>query len=150
MIIRKGQPSDIPSIHELVLELAIYEKAPQEVTNTIEEMISDGFGDDPIFGFFVAEDRNKIVGMALYYNRYSTWKGKMLYLEDLIVTEKYRKNGVGTKLMDAVIQEAEAKGCKGIQWQVLEWNQPAIDFYQRYQPSYDSEWVNCRIMLNGN
>ena len=148
MKVRKAKSTDIPAVHQLVMELAVFEKAPEEVITTVDEMLADGFGQNPFYGLLVAEDQGHIIGMALYYYRYSTWKGKMLYLEDLIVTERYRKNGVGTRLMNEVIREAKALKCKGIQWQVLEWNQPAIEFYNRYTVKYDNEWVNCRIMLD--
>jgi ribosomal protein S18 acetylase RimI-like enzyme len=108
-------------------------------------MREDGFGENPVFGFYIAETDGKIVGLSLYYYRYSTWKGKLLYLEDLIVLEEYRRNGIGRKLMDATIQEAKIQKCNGIQWQVLDWNQPAIEFYEKYQPSLDGEWINCRL-----
>jgi GNAT superfamily N-acetyltransferase len=145
MIIRKGLETDLADVHELVRELALYEKAPDEVETTVESMRKDGFGNNPVFGFHVAEIESKIVGLSLYYYRYSTWKGKLLYLEDLIVREDYRGNGIGRKLMEATILEARHQNCNGLQWQVLEWNQPAIDFYNIYKPILDKEWINCRL-----
>lgn len=149
MHIRKGEINDLPQIHQLIRELAVYENAPNEVETTIESMKEDGFGDHPVYGFYVAENNDKIiVGMALYYIRYSTWKGKLLYLEDLIVNEKFRRTGVGRKLMDAIFDETVKLNCKGIQWQVLDWNKPAIEFYRKYDPFLDPDWVNCRMTID--
>jgi len=145
MRIRKGIEKDLPDVYILIKELAVYEKALPEVETTIESMREDGFGKTPVFGFFVAEIEKKIVGLSLYYFRYSTWKGKLLFLEDLVVLEKYRNNGIGRKLMDATIQEAKLQKCKGLQWQVLDWNKPAIGFYEKYNPLFDPEWINCRL-----
>jgi len=145
MIVRKGRKGDLKEVFELVRELAIYENGLHEVNNSPEAMEKDGFGPDPVFEFLVAENDRGIIGLSLYYYRYSTWKGKQLYLEDLIVTEKYRRSGAGTLLMEATIKEAKARNCNGIQWQVLHWNEPAIKFYERYNPLQDAEWVNFRI-----
>ncbi|MDF7818329.1 GNAT family N-acetyltransferase [Runella sp. MFBS21] len=143
--IRKGLPEDVPSVFELVKELALYEKAPEQVTNTPEMMLKDGFGPDPIFGLFVAEVDDKVVGISLYYFRYSTWKGKRLYLEDIVVTETMRGYGLGKKLFDATVEEAKATHCTGMMWQVLDWNKPAIDFYEKYGTRFDGEWINCHL-----
>ncbi len=132
---------------ELVLELAEYEKAPHEVTNTLEMMERDGFGPQPVYGFFVAEFENEIIGISIYYFRYSTWKGKRLYLEDIIVTNKYRGKGVGKLLFEETIEKARQEECTGLMWQVLEWNQPAIEFYKKYQTKLDGEWINCHLDL---
>lgn len=145
MKIRKGDKADIPHVYELVLELAEYENGLDQVHTTPEEMEKDGFGPEAVFGFFVAENEEGIIGTSLYYYRYSTWKGKLLYIEDLVVKEKYRRNGVGTRLMEATIEEAKRKLCHGVQWQVLEWNEPAINFYKKYNPTMDGEWINCRM-----
>jgi GNAT superfamily N-acetyltransferase len=145
MIVRKGVEADLPDVHTLIKELASYEKALNEVETTVDSMRKDGFGEDPVFGFYVAEVKGKIVGLSLYYYRYSTWKGKLLYLEDLIVLESYRRNGIGRKLMEATLKEAKQQNCNGLQWQVLDWNQPALDFYKQYNPVFDSEWINCRL-----
>ena len=147
ILIRKGVREDIPRVFELIMELARFEKAPHEVENTIEKMVEDGFGDEPVYGFIVAEYINQIIGLSLYYYRYSTWKGKLLYLEDLIVTEKYRNNGVGKKLLGETVKEAVKLNCTGMQWQVLDWNEPAIEFYKKLGASLDAEWVNCRLTL---
>ncbi len=145
MVIRKGRKEDLKSALELVKELAVYENALHEVKNTVKEMEKDGFGPNPVFDFFVAENDNGIIGMSLYYYRYSTWKGKILYIEDLIVSEKYRRSGAGSRLMEASILEAKKQNCNGVQWQVLDWNEPAIKFYKKYNPAQDPEWVNFRI-----
>ncbi|MCE3280947.1 MAG: family acetyltransferase [Bacteroidetes bacterium] len=143
--IRKGEKKDLPQVLGLVKELAEYEKAPLEVSVTVAEMEEDGFGADPIFNFFVAEDENKIVGIALYYIKYSTWKGKCLFLEDIIVTEPYRKSGIGRKLFDEVVKAAKAMKSRRMEWQVLEWNEPAIKFYEKVNSNFDKEWINCKL-----
>ncbi|QIX61929.1 GNAT family N-acetyltransferase [Hymenobacter lutimineralis] len=143
MIIRRGTEADLPRVHELIVELAIYERAPEEVTNTLDDMRRDGFGPQPIFGFFVAESPEQgILGIALYYTAYSTWKGRMLYLEDLVVTEAARGTGLGKLLFDAVVAEARRTGAHRLRWQVLEWNEPAIGFYKKIGANLDPEWHN--------
>jgi GNAT superfamily N-acetyltransferase len=146
--IRKGIIDDLPQVLDLIKELAEFERAPLEVTNTLAEMQRDGFGENPIFKFFVAEDSENIVGIALYYTAYSTWKGKTLYLEDLVVTEKLRRAGIGRKLFNAVAQEAKETGAKRFRWQVLEWNEPAIAFYRNIGAELDGEWINCTMTEN--
>lgn len=143
--IRKGTPEDVPQVFALVQELALYERAPEQVTNTPEMMLKDGFGPEPIFGLFVAEVDGQIVGISLYYYRYSTWKGKRLYLEDLIVTESMRGHGLGKMLLDTTVQEAKDTNCTGVMWQVLDWNEPSIRFYERYGARLDGEWINCHL-----
>ncbi len=143
--IRKGQPQDVPQVFELVQELARYERAPEQITNTVEQMMEDGFGANPIFGLIVAETQEKIVGIAIYYTRYSTWKGRRLYLEDLIVTEPMRGHGAGKLLLDATVAQARATNCTGVMWQVLDWNAPSIAFYEQYGARLDGEWINCHI-----
>lgn len=146
--IRKGKREDIPQVLGLIQELALYEKALHEVENTVEQMLIDGFGEKPIFDLFVAEaGTGKIVGTALYYFRYSTWKGRRLYLEDLIVTENHRGHGLGKLLFDAIIEEAKATQSNGVVWQVLDWNEPAINFYKKYETNFDSEWLNCSLKV---
>ena len=133
---------------ELIQELALYERAPQEVTVTLEHFTQSGFGDQPIWWAFVAEENGFIHGFALYYIRYSTWKGQAMYLEDILVTEKSRGKGIGKLLFDQLIEEARARQFKRIVWQVLEWNEPAINFYKKYQANLDPEWWNGSIDLN--
>jgi GNAT superfamily N-acetyltransferase len=145
IIIRDCVREDVPAMFELIKELALYEKAPEQVTNTVEQMYLDGFGENPIFGSIVSEVDGEIVGMALYYYRYSTWKGKRLYLEDLIVSETMRGRGLGEKLLDATIEKARQTSCTGLMWQVLDWNEPAINFYKKFGARFDEEWVNVNI-----
>ncbi len=145
MHIRPGEKQDLPQVFELIKELAEYERAADQVTNTLEELEKDGFGPNPVFGFLVALNSNEIVGLSLYYYRYSTWKGKRLYLEDIIVTDKQRGRGFGKKLFDRTIDIAKENNCTGMMWQVLDWNEPAIDFYKRYKATLDGEWINCHL-----
>jgi GNAT superfamily N-acetyltransferase len=146
--IRKGEKKDLPGVLRLVKELAEYERAPQEVTNTVERMEREGFGPNPVYGFFVAENENRIVGLSLYYYRYSTWKGKRLYLEDIIVTEEERGKGIGKLLFDKTLKKTVEDDCSGMTWQVLEWNEPAFNFYKKYRAKRDGEWVNCSLEEN--
>jgi len=143
--IRKGIEGDLPRTLEFVKELAAYERALGEVSNTVQAMKEDGFGKNPIFGFFVAEVDQEIVGVSLYYYRYSTWKGKRLYLEDIIVTERMRGQGIGKLLFEATLHYSLNQNCTGMMWQVLDWNEPAINFYKKYSAKMDGEWVNCTL-----
>lgn len=145
MKIRTGSKTDIPAILGLIKELAAYEKAPHDVEVTIEQMEEWGFGNDKLFDFFVAEKNNTIVGMALYYYKYSTWKGKCLFLEDIIVTESERQHGYGKLLFNEVAKVAKQQQVKRMEWQVLDWNEPAIKFYKRYNTVFDGEWINCKL-----
>jgi GNAT superfamily N-acetyltransferase len=152
--IRKGTRSDIPGVLALIRELALYEKAPDEVTNTEEDMIRDGFSDNPVYSLIVAEEEGKVIGMAIYFIKYSTWKGKGIYLDDIVVTESMRGMGIGKKLFDAVMEDCRHRGAKQLHWQVLNWNTPAISFYKKYNASFDDEWINCKLsekqLRNGN
>lgn len=145
MTIREGRKEDLPRVLALVKELAEYERAPHEVINTVALMEKDGFGAKPIFGFFVCENENGIVGLSLYYWRYSTWKGKRLYLEDIIVTESERGKGYGKILFDRTMEKALEEDCTGMMWQVLDWNEPAINFYKKYGSTLSQEWINCSL-----
>lgn len=141
--IRKGNIQDIPAALQLVKELALYEKAPDEVEVTEEEMKQHYLNN--VFDFFVAELNNEIVGTAIYYYKYSTWKGKCIYLDDIIVTEKHRNKGIGKKLLQAVIQLAHQEKVRKLEWQVLKWNTPAIEFYKQFNTIFDDEWLNCKL-----
>jgi GNAT superfamily N-acetyltransferase len=145
--IRKAVRKDCVRMMELIQELATYEKAPDEVTVSLKHFEESGFGPNPVWWAFVAEAKGVVVGMALYYVRYSTWKGQRMYLEDILVTEDMRGQKIGSLLMDALIVEAKAKGFNGVNWQVLDWNEPAINFYKKYNANFDPEWVNCSIVF---
>ncbi len=147
--IRKGEKRDLPALLGLVRELAFFEKAPEQVTNTVEEMERDGFGKNPVFNFLVAETDGIITGMAVYFIKYSTWKGKGLYLDDLYVTESFRGKGIGKMLFDEVISEAKKINAKQLHWQVLDWNTPAIEFYKKYGASIEAEWWDCKLVPGG-
>lgn len=146
--LRKAQKEDCSRLLELVKELAEYEKAPDEVTVSIDEFESAGFGENPVWEAYVAEIGSQVVGMALYYIRYSTWKGRRLYLEDIIVTEKHRGQGLGKLLFDKVLNISKEKGYSGMVWQVLDWNEPAINFYKKYNTTIEDGWLNASISHN--
>ena len=144
-LIEPANPSDIPEILSLIKQLAFYEKAPNEVTVTHEILLRDGFGEHKIFDCFVARSSdNSLLGMALYYTKYSTWKGRCLYLEDIIVDQQHRGNGIGKELFRAVYDVARNTHAGRLEWQVLDWNEPAIGFYKRFKAHFDSEWINCK------
>jgi len=145
--IRKAVKEDCPRVFELIKELAEYEKAPNDVTVTMEHFVESGFGKKPVWWAFVAEVDGKVEGFALYYIRYSTWKGQAMYLEDIIVTESMRGNKLGKLLFDRLIEEAKEKKWTRIIWQVLDWNEPAINFYKKYNAGFDHEWVNCSLYV---
>ncbi|MBC8034196.1 MAG: GNAT family N-acetyltransferase [Chitinophagaceae bacterium] len=143
--IRRAVKEDCPSLLELVRELATYEKMPEEVTVSLAHFEESGFGEKPVYWAFVAEASDTVIGFALYYIRFSTWKGQRLYLEDLLVTEAWRGKGIGKLLFDRLIVEAKEKKFSGMVWQVLDWNTPAIQFYEKYKASFEPQWVNCSI-----
>ena len=145
--IRKAVKDDCPRLLELVQELATYERAPEEVTVTLEHFTESGFGEKLVWWAFVAEVERKIVGFALYYVRYSTWKGQAMYLEDILITHEMRGNGIGKLLFDRLIEEAREKKFNRIIWQVLDWNEPAINFYKKYNADFDAGWLNCSIYV---
>lgn len=140
--IRKALKGDCNRLLELINELAVYEKAPEEVTVTLQEFEDAGFGSNPVWEAIVAIEDNLIIGFALYYTRYSTWKGRRLYLEDFIVTESKRGLGIGKILFESVIQESKNGKYNGMTWQVLDWNEPALNFYQKYNAQIDKGWLN--------
>ena len=143
--IRRATKEDCPRLLELVRELAEYERAPEQVTVTLEHFINSGFGPNPVWWAFAATVNGRVEGFALYYIRYSTWKGQRMYLEDLHVTEKMRGKGLGKLLFDQLLEEVKEKNFHGMVWQVLDWNTPAINFYKKYNAEFDAEWINCSI-----
>lgn len=147
-VIRAAEPRDVKTIHSLIYELAVFEKAPHEMVNTPEKLLEHGFGAHPFFICFVAEVDNDIVGMSLNYIRYSTWKGPVLYLEDLIVTESQRGKGYGKALFEHTLNYAKQNAFARLQWQVLDWNTPAIDFYKGFGAGFDAEWLNAWVELH--
>ena len=148
IVIRRALKEDCKAMMDLINELALYEKAPEEVTVDFEHFAESGFGETPVWWAFVAEVDQKVVGFALYYIRYSTWKGQRLYLEDILVTESFRGKGIGKLLFNRLIEEAKEKKFSGMVWQVLEWNEPAINFYKKFDNvSFDGEWLNCSLTL---
>lgn len=144
-VIRKGRKADCLSTLELIQELAVYEKAPQELDISLKDLEEDGFGENSIYELFVAEQNDKIIGIAVFYEKYSTWKGRCIYLEDLIVTESKRGIGAGKALFEAVVSFAKEKNSGRMEWQVLDWNTPAIDFYKSYSAELDGTWYNGRF-----
>jgi GNAT superfamily N-acetyltransferase len=145
MIIRNATPADCPRLLQLIQELADYENAHDQVTVSPEHFLQSGFGEKPVWWALVVEEDELVQGFALYYIRFSTWKGQRIYLEDLLVTEQMRGKGAGKLLLDKLIEEAKAKGFNGISWQVLNWNEPAINFYKKYPTEFDGEWTNCAL-----
>ncbi|MCC5921699.1 MAG: GNAT family N-acetyltransferase [Cyclobacteriaceae bacterium] len=144
--IRKGTAADVPVVMQLIKELAEYEKAPEEVVITEEQLLADGFGERPYYHLFIAELANgEIAGIALYFYAYSTWKGKCVYLEDLVVTEKHRGKGIGLALIREIILLAKRENAGRVAWQVLDWNEPAIQFYKKLGANLDSGWINCKM-----
>lgn len=151
--IRRATPKDSQQIHQLIMHLAHYERAPQEVINTPERILEHGFGVSPLFTCWVAvdlelEEESQIIGIAICYIRYSTWKGPVLYLEDIVVKEEYRRHGVGSDLFKECLRFAKENKYVKLTWQVLDWNEPAIKFYEKFGSSFDSEWVNCSIDIS--
>ena len=145
--IRPARREDCPRLLELVRELAAYERAPDKVTVSPSHFEEAGFGSCPVWQAVVVEDDGVIIGFALWYIRFSTWTGCRLYLEDIVVTSARRGEGVGRRLFEAALAEARKRGLAGVSWQMLEWNEPARQFYDRFGPRYDDEWVNCHIDL---
>ncbi len=148
VVIRKAEQTDCPRLLGLVRELALYEKAPDEVTVTLSHFEESGFGNTPVWWAYVAELDGVIYGFALYYIRYSTWKGQLMYLEDIYIVPEMRGQGLGRLLFDQLVKEAKAKQLKGVVWQVLEWNESAIEFYKTYHARFDAEWMNCTLFFH--
>jgi ribosomal protein S18 acetylase RimI-like enzyme len=145
ILIRNGEAKDVPQTLGLIKELALYEKALDQVIVDEAYMLKEGFSNHPSFWFYVAEENNLIIGIALCYYRYSTWKGKRIYLEDIVVNEKHRNKGIGQLLFEKVIAQAKSEQLSGVVWQVLEWNEPAIKFYEKFNSHFDGEWINCSL-----
>jgi GNAT superfamily N-acetyltransferase len=149
MNIRKGAIEDMSAVLELIKELATFEKEPNAVVVNVTDLERDGFGESPLFYTFIAEQNNEIVGMALYYYRYSTWKGRTIHLEDLIVKEKMRGSGLGFELYSAVIAQGKNDGVRRIEWNVLDWNTPAIEFYEKSGAKVLKDWLVAQMDENG-
>lgn len=145
VLIRKATTADLPAIHDLVRELAIYERAEDAFTATLADYAADF--EAGIYEALVAEVQGEIRGMALYYMAYSTWKGRMLYLEDFVVRQTQRRSGLGQLLFESFVAEAKKKGCRLIKWQVLDWNEPALAFYRKNDAIIEKEWWNGKIFL---
>ncbi|HPF13590.1 MAG TPA: GNAT family N-acetyltransferase [Planctomycetota bacterium] len=144
LTLRFAGPEDMSSVLELVRELAEYERAAEEVTVTVEQLVEDGF-QQHLFRVILAESAGEVAGMALYYPRYSTWKGRTLHLEDLVVKQAYRRHGVGRQLFEAIIHEARRVGAKRLEWNVLDWNEPALRFYEQFDAELDRDWFLGRL-----
>lgn len=143
--VRKAEPKDFEVIYSLIHELAVFEQAPDEPSNPLKRFIEEGTCKNPRFHIIVAEQNNDIAGMALYYFGYSSWKGSMLYLDDLIVHENYRRQGIGKLLMDELIKIAKEDKINQLRWHVLDWNESAINFYKNYPGSFDKTWITVKI-----
>lgn len=149
-MIREATAQDVPAMFDLITELALFERAADRIENSEDRLREDGFGENPLYRCFVAEEQGAILGMALVYFRHSTWNGRCLYLEDLIVTSEHRKRGIGGLLMERCIDFARETGSRLLVWQVLDWNRSAIAFYESLGARLDSEWVNCVLPISGN
>jgi len=143
--IRNAEPGDVPRMLALIKELALYEKAPDEVITTETSMLKDGFGEEKIYDSIVAEADGIVVGVAIFYVVYSTWKGRIIYLDDLVVTESHRRFGIGKKLFDELIRITKEAGVHQLRWHVLNWNTTAINFYKKYSASLDPDWISCKL-----
>jgi GNAT superfamily N-acetyltransferase len=144
--IRKAERKDCKRLMELIHQLAVFERAPQEMTVTLDQFEDSGFGPNPVWWAFVAEVDDRVEAFALFYIRYSTWKGQRMYLEDILVSEELRGKGIGKLLFDKLLEEAKEKKLNGLVWQVLDWNEPAINFYKKYENmNIDGGWLNCSI-----
>lgn len=147
MTIREARKGDEHAIHGLISELALYEKAPDEVTNTVEKLAVDLFVDKVCEALVVETDDQQVVGFALHYESYSTWKGRCLYLEDFYIQPEFRRGGIGSRLFTRVVEIARERGAKRMDWQVLDWNEPAIEFYKKHDALLDPEWLNGRLFF---
>lgn len=148
ILLRKATIDDLPAVVELIKELAAYEKAAHEVKITLDELEKDGFGEHPLYWIILAEVDAQIVGMSFYYIRYSTWTGRNLYLEDIVVKEQYRRFGIGKLLFEETIKSAKEMNVRQMIWQVLDWNEPALNFYKKFNAELDPEWINGKLRFN--
>ena len=146
MTIRRAIREDCPRLMELIRELAVYERAEKEVTVSLQHFEESGFGSNPVWWAFVVEIDGLVAAFALYYIRYSTWKGQRMYLEDILVTRQMRRQGLGSALFERLLEEVQEKKLNGIVWQVLDWNESAIKFYEKHNAKFDYEWVNCSLV----
>lgn len=149
MIIRPAKTGDMYDVLQLIKELAAFEREPEAVEITVDDLIKNGFSANPLFNVIVAEQDQKIIGMALYYNRFSTWKGKTIHLEDLIVTENMRGTGAGYALYAEIINIAKREGVKRVEWVVLNWNEAAINFYKKSGATVLEDWYTVQMDCNG-
>jgi len=145
IIIRKGIKKDLPSVLKLIKELADYENALDQVTITLDDLEQDGFGFQAWYWFLVAEKDDEIIGLSFYWIRYSTWKGKFLFLEDFVIKEEYRRHGIGSKLFEETIKICKQLNLNGMIWQVLDWNSPAINFYKKFDAEISKDWLNGKL-----
>jgi len=148
VLIREGKPADIDQVYQLIKELAVFEKAADQVEISPETLEDDAFGKNSIAEIFVAEWDGEIAGAALIYEKYSTWKGRSMHLEDLIVREEFRGKGIGKRFFEFLINLADERGYGRMEWQVLDWNEPAIEFYKKYGSQFLEEWLDCRLDRN--
>ena len=148
MVIRQGTKEDMPAVLDLIKQLALFEKEPDAVVISVQDLVRDGFGETPMFSTFVAEVENEIIGAALFYFRYFTWKGKTIHLEDLIVTENKRGTGAGFALYSEVIKEGKRQNVRRIEWNVLDWNEPAIRFYEKSGAKVFEDWRTVQMDEN--
>lgn len=149
MRIRKGTPNDMPAVLDLITELAVFEREPDAVVISTEDLVRDGFSENPLFHTFVAEVNEEIIGVALYYYRFSTWKGKTIHLEDLIVKENNRGTGAGFALYSEIIKQGKKDNVRRIEWNVLDWNTPAIEFYEKSGAKVLNDWRVVQMDENG-
>lgn len=144
--IRKATKEDAAPAHQLIIDLAIYENEPTSVTTTLEQFTEDGFGEKPVYNLLVADEAKAgVIGMALYVYSYSTWKGKMLYLDDLVINEKFRRQGIGSMLIEELFNIAKQEAVKIVKWEVLDWNEPAINLYKKLGAVFDNKWLACKF-----
>ncbi len=143
--IRNASPDDCIAVHSLIQELAVFEKAAEEVEVSVEQLEKDAFGENRIVEIRVAEQNGEVVGAALTYEKYSTWKGRSLHLEDLIVKESHRGKGIGSMLFNEIVKLCKDRGYGRMEWQVLDWNESAIEFYKKYGTTYLHDWLDCRL-----